>query len=246
MISHKLNPGSASGPPQSHADSHRLGGADVIDPKPLIGEAMASAISAYSMIGYGWLAYGTATDVSSARDASADGIGFKQSSAASAATGGVYNWPLAAVFDTAWLPKVRVKVKLDTVATVRYFFGLSSDTGANTVADDDPATYQCGIQFSTARGDTNWQLALDDNGTQVLTDTGLAAAAGVYWFEVDITAAGSCKFTIQDGAGTELYSATISANVPSAGAGMYFVHGGETQAAVAINPITYKVQAYSP
>jgi hypothetical protein len=198
------------------------------------------------MAGYGWMAYGSATDVSSARDVSADGIGFKQSSAASASTGGVYHWPIQAFFDTGWLPKVRVKVKLDTVATVRYFFGLSSDNGANTVADDDPATYQCGFQFSTARGDSNWQLALDDNGTQVLTDTGLAAATGVLWFEVDITAAGSCKFTIQNGVGVELYSATISANVPSAGNLMYFVHGGETQAAVAINPITYRVQAYSP
>jgi hypothetical protein len=198
------------------------------------------------MSGWGLFFAGTASDQTSSTDFSSDGMGFKQTSQAVSATGAVYNWPFSAALDTGGLIKTRTKVKLDTVATVRYFYGWSSDNAYSTMADDDPATYQCGFQFSTARGDTNWQIALDDNGTQVLTDTGLAAAAGVYWFEIDIVAAGSCKFTIQNGAGAELYSATISANVPSAGNLMYYVQGGETQAAAAINPITYCVQVYSP
>jgi len=245
MLSHKLDPGPASGPPAAHAASHRGGGDDVIEDKIVIGLANVSGTNSFVMSGYGLLLAGLATDTSSAHDSSSDGIGFKQTSAASAGSDACYNFPTTAAFDTVVLPKIRIKAKIDTAANVRYFYGLSSDNAAGTVDADDPAAYQCGFQFSSGR-DTNWQLALDNNGTQVLTDTLIAAAAGVYWFEIEITATGQCKFTLEDGDYTELYSNTILLNVPSAGNLLYLVVGGETTTTAAINPITYKIEVRVP
>ena len=238
MLSHELKPGPASGPPAAHVASHKLGGADILESKLLTGYATVNGAITTTTSGYGLFASGIPTDASSAISSTSDGVGFQQTSAATTGSDACYSYPISARFDTAGLPAFRVKVKFDTVANVRYFYGLSSDNGPGTVDADDPAAYQCAFQFSSGR-DSNWMISLDDNGTQVLTDTSILAAVGVYWFDIEVTVAGSCKFTMRDSTGAELYSETISSDVPSAGNLLYFVIGGETQANVAINPIVY-------
>jgi hypothetical protein len=59
----------------------------------------------------------------------------------------------------------------------RTFAGLTNQTMATMVGSDNPAGHYAGFQYSTNRGDTNWQFVTKDNTTQNATDTGLVFSA---------------------------------------------------------------------
>jgi len=58
----------------------------------------------------------------------------------------------------------------DDIAAVRIFAGFYA--GASPISADDPAGDHIGIQFSTARGDTTWQIiSKDAAGAQLVINT---------------------------------------------------------------------------
>lgn len=66
--------------------------------------------------------------------------------------------------------------RIDSAANIRLFIGYTNQTLATMLGADNPAGVYFGLQFSTARADTNWQwVEKGVGGTQVLTDSGVAA-----------------------------------------------------------------------
>lgn len=203
--------------------------------------------SALSMTGDGLLLASIATDASASYTHTAAGMGFAQLTAASSGSDAGMYTPAVNAIQVGSLPHLVTLMDIGDVADVRWFIGLC-DAGSVSVAvgADDPATYQCAFQFSTPRADTNWQIALDDNGTQTLTDTGYAAATGVHTFEIDFITSTSAIFRIYDSSGVEQYEATISSGLPSTGNSMKYTGGVESQAAAAKTSTTYCVELYGP
>jgi len=78
------------------------------------------------------------------------------------------------------LLKATYKLKLPAAAditSVLVFFGEADDF-ADSLLQDTHTQDAIGFQFSTARGDTNWMFLTNDGGSQTITDTGVAVAAG--------------------------------------------------------------------
>lgn len=194
---------------------------------------------------YGDLAYMAVseTDASSMRVHSSAGFGFEQtSSSVSGTSAGCQNMSTPRLSTTS-LPHFRVKIDVGSVTNVRWFIGLTDDTNlTGAVASDDPTAYQLAFSFSdSSRGDVNWQISADNNGTQVVTDTGYVAAVGIYIFEINLTSSSSADFSITNNAGARVFGpTTISANVPvGAGAMLTMTWGFETQEAIAKTVTTY-------
>ena len=113
-------------------------------------------------------------------------------------------------------------------ANIRYFFGWcalnqTSFNDNDTITDD-----AVGFQFSTNRGDTNWQLITNDGGTQTTTDSGLAFSnSQVYVMEIEFSGVGtSVRFRISDENFNVLMNDTfITSNVPTNGTDLYLQRG---------------------
>jgi len=153
-----------------------------------------------------------ADDNGSALVASADGLSFQQTTGvalgsnalvASAASGSV---PLVA------RPFVVVKFNLNATTNRRFFAGLSQGSGATMVSADAPATGYVGLQYSTSRGDANWQWAQDQNGggAQVLTNSGVAVDALAHYLILNATTSSTIVATITTAAGVILDQRTLS------------------------------------
>lgn len=81
--------------------------------------------------------------------------------------------------DVFWLP---------TVTSIRFFSGFTGALGIAILASDNPADQYIGLQYSTARGDTTFQIARRNAGAQVLVDTLITPdPLAVYRFVVDMT-----------------------------------------------------------
>jgi len=63
------------------------------------------------------------------------------------------------------------------ITSIRFFTGLTDQTGIIMTNGDNPAGEYIGLQYSTDRGDINWQFVRKDGTTQVLTNTGVAPIA---------------------------------------------------------------------
>lgn len=64
---------------------------------------------------------------------------------------------------------------------VRLFVGLANQTIGTMTDSDNPAGHHVGFQYTTARGDTTWQIQAKNNTTQTVTNTGMAvSSANVY------------------------------------------------------------------
>jgi hypothetical protein len=59
-----------------------------------------------------------------------------------------------------------------TGTTARIFVGMIDQTIATSIGSDNPAGNIAAFQFSSFRGDTNWQFVTKDNSTQNLVNTG--------------------------------------------------------------------------
>ena len=85
-----------------------------------------------------------------------------------------------------------MKFALPTVANCRFFTGLIPyGSRASMNNSDDPGLVQVVFQFSTGRGDTNFQFIHNDSATQTLIDTGVAPATDViYQVELEYSSDG--------------------------------------------------------
>lgn len=104
-----------------------------------------------------------------------------------------------------------------SLSDVRFFSGFAADATSAPVEADDPAFDYFGLQFSSARADTNFQLAYKDTGSQVLVDTGVAPVLNtLYRFQINIISTTEWKVGLwadADGAGAEselLFEATLT------------------------------------
>lgn len=119
-------------------------------------------------------------------------------------------------------PRFRHKMQALDSADSRYFSGFSED--ANSMNADAPVTRYIGFSFSGSalRGDTNWKLIRDGNaggGSQTIVDTGVVRDGTAKYFEVDVTAddgadTSSVTCRILDSAGVELYTTTVTTDLP--------------------------------
>lgn len=143
-----------------------------------------------------WSAYGHATalaleqlyaqsmvvDAASAVQVDADGVALVQDTSGAANNDayvlGAYNAAgpvLAPCHARRYWSVWECKFKLDQIVTERVFVGLGSSPDPTVVlASDDPVGDYAGLQFSTARPDTNFQFVVKDNAVQVVHDSGIA------------------------------------------------------------------------
>ena len=87
------------------------------------------------------------------------------------------------------------------LTTVRCFVGICDNISA-MVSGDDPAADYIGVQFSSARPDTNWMFIHRDNtggGAQVIVDSGYAVTADeVLFLEIEYITASSVVVRLRD------------------------------------------------
>jgi len=114
-------------------------------------------------------------------------------------------------------PAIDVKAAVDSIAAIRTWSGLANGPLA-AAGVDDPAVDHVLFQFSTSRADTNWMLSRKAGGSQVLVDTGVAAAAGVPLHFIMEVVDGTLTAEIQSVDLTSLWtSGPLTADVPASG-----------------------------
>lgn len=81
------------------------------------------------------------------------------------------------------------RFSIDDYTNVRIPIGFSGATASNNMGDDDPPGGVAMLQFSTARGDTNWQFHTRPIfGPETLIDSGIVPVAdAIYTIEIEVT-----------------------------------------------------------
>lgn len=126
----------------------------------------------------------------------------------------------------------RTRLAVQESTSVRSFWGLSDQSLATMVSADNPAGNYFGLQFSTARGDTNWQCICKDNTTQNVTDSTVAFSAGTY-LTLELIGDNSVpNVTVKINGSTVC---TLTTNLPTNGTNLRHVSGGETITTAARN-----------
>lgn len=180
----------------------------------------ASATTSSVLMGTGYISYLYET-VSGACTPGTDAGGYNQtfdtgSSTNNEATFGISHYyyhtlPTANFF--YWC-----RFGLSDLTNVRFFCGLTKYGTYNNVIDsDDYGNDHCGLTFSTARPDTNFQF-LSRNAAQTLVDTGVAPdAAKIYDLEIEFSSAGaSLRMRLSEHDGTVVAAdTTITTNLPT-------------------------------
>lgn len=132
---------------------------------------------------------------------------------------------------------------ITSVANIRFFAGNINAVGtnfANCVDADTLGSPGYGVQFSTPRGDTNFQIVSYDGTTQTTTNSGVAAAANIlYSFEFRIISATSVQWKIYSSAGVLLASGTITTNLPSSTTTFFTTSACETETTAAKGVYNY-------
>lgn len=131
------------------------------------------------------------------------------------------------------LPYLYFTMAIPTITSTRVFAGLSSVlTGGTITGSDNPAASMIGVQFSTARGDTELMAVANDAGSPLTaTSTGWTVVAGtVIQVFIDVQSTSSVKIYIFDTGGTQLGSTvTLTTDLPTSTTNMGLIFGVETQ-----------------
>lgn len=124
----------------------------------------------------------------------------------------------------------RMKFMLAT-ASIRLFYGLSNQTAVTMLSSDNPAGNYFGLQYSSARGDANWQFIRKDGTTQGIFNTGIAVDVEVHNLYMNLLAsAGKNKIIIQlDNNIPQSYTT----NMPISTTELRFITGFQALAALA-------------
>lgn len=151
------------------------------------------------------------------------------SGASQIAAGGRYNYRRTGIVvgnDAGWrvtnnityptlLPSLLLKISLPTITSIRGFFGLSGAGAISTmVGSDAPAAVDyIGMQFSTPRADTTWQLVVGNAGAQTIVDSHVTVTTDPVFLRItpvtstdflvevldaSFTVVGGCYFTNAD------------------------------------------------
>lgn len=131
-------------------------------------------------------------DNSSGTNTGADGVAFEQNSA----IGSNLRWETNSSprFNVEAEPVLLTKFSLQSLTDVRFFVGMGKDrsdnifgAGEGTGTDTPGGETYIGLQFSTERGDTNWQFVIDPDGTaQTLVDSGVTASTNVFHLLIEL------------------------------------------------------------
>ena len=118
--------------------------------------------------------------------------------------------------DSLYIVKFRIMDNTD----IRAFVGWTTESYTEINDNDTIGGDAVGFQFSSSRGDTNWQLITNDFGmAQTTTDSGLAFSTNqIYIVEMEFTSLGeSVRFRISDENFNVLMNDTIvTSNLPTA------------------------------
>jgi hypothetical protein len=123
------------------------------------------------------------------------------------------------VNDTNNLAKLLIEGGMFDTTDIRAFFGFTGGaTIATTMAADSPNLAIVGFQFSTSRGDTNWQLIHGSGGAPTVVNTGVAVAdtTNPSQFLVEWLGSGAVLARIFNQSGAVVYSNRLTANIPAA------------------------------
>lgn len=182
----------------------------------------SAAGSSSAVDDWGLLNQMTETDSSSAAITSSAGVSLQQNTAASTNSEAFIvagNRLLA--LDT--LPLVNIKFEPRNTSNIRFFCGLQADN-VSKLGSDDLSEAGIGIQFSTARGDSNFQfLSHQFPSGQDLVDSGIAFSVDPFYLQIDVTSPTSVTLRILDEdyvelathtfTGAELFDATFTLSV---------------------------------
>jgi hypothetical protein len=219
-----------------------------VHPSWQIGRALPNPSSTTAMRGDGMLASIVHSDTSSALPNPTDGNGvfFEQTTAASAGTDaltrGSSNIPQA----YQCRPYMIQKFKFTGVVTsVRMFAGFT-DSSPGPIGADAPTDNYVGVQFSTARPDTNFQFVRNDGGTPpAAVDSGIAPVQGtVYYVVVDYQSATSCTVSLLSNLFVVLASTTFTTDLPPVTNAPNFLLGVRALSASARAFGIYEVRQY--
>jgi hypothetical protein len=105
--------------------------------------------------------------------------------------------------------------------------GLVANAASNLLAGDTLLTAGCGFQYSTNRGDSNWQLVSFDGTTQTTVNTGMVfAPAKLYQFELFAAPnGGSLNWRIKNLTDNSMQSGVVTTNLPPASTGLMMMAG---------------------
>lgn len=192
---------------------------------PSLGSAMTDVGALTS-----WDFVDTSSGVTSSNDG---GWVFRQLTAASTGSAAYCSSDDGVTTDIKGRPYLFGKFETTDTTEVRYFVGFSNTNDTTVFNQDTPTSHAIGIQFSTARGDTNWQIMANNGSGQALIDTGVpVTAATVYHIIVDVEGPGHARVTLFDGAMNEMISHAFNdaTNLPAQGAEIVFQSGHNTLA----------------
>ncbi len=187
-----------------------------------------------AMIGFGMLGTLVHVDNASTVVSSDDGYSFRQDTAASSGSEATTASP-GSGFPAVRPrndPVVRVGFRLSATTDVRFFAGMTNQSASVMVSADDPAGNYVGIQYSTPRGDSNWQIVTKDNTTQNVQDSGLAVDTNKHFVLITVNdTEGEIIVQILDEDFQGEASVTLTANLTTRTAAQHLVSGIEARAA---------------
>ena len=127
---------------------------------------------------------------------------------------------------TASSPTLVNYFRISSLADVRLFIGYSDQTLATMAGSDNPAGSYIGLQFSSARGDTNWQYVAKDGTTQLLTDSGVAASTNFFILRIGYDPAAIVHMALFNNSWSPLGSVVdLTTNLPANTISVRLNHG---------------------
>jgi len=134
-------------------------------------------------------------------------------------------------------PKLLFKAGLGQTTNERAFMGLVGSVAPDgaPVSSDTPAAQYVGIQYSTSRGDVNWQFVTHDGTTQGIVNSGVAASNATLHLRMTFAPVGTnILLEILDADFVLLASHTFTANQPSPTTELVVFSGLRNLAALAV------------
>jgi len=168
------------------------------------------------------------TDSSSTRNGDAFGLAFRQTQATINLDASLRT--LSDSVRPQYLPFFITKWRINQTTDMRLFSGLIN---SSSIPPDDIANEGMGIQYSTNRSDTNFQLVMRDATTQTLIDTGIAVDTNVHFTKIDVESSTSMIVALYDSNFVEQATNTFTTNLPADSTQMRMLTGIETLVASA-------------
>ena len=177
----------------------------------------------------GLLATSVATDSTSSSGMDSDGRYFQQNTGATLGNDGS-RVSGAVCSRTELTPIIIIKFKLGQTNDTRFFAGLCS---MNTPwSADNPAGHFFGLQYSSSRGDTEFQIFRKDNVTPAVQTTSVTVDTSAHTVLIRVNSSSSVDVYLFDATGGRQYVGNFSTSLPSSSADLFVACGIETLANV--------------